>query len=125
MRLELSAKLWLVEDIPSAKRTALTPSLLLATMLKCSAVIGRENTAERILDSAGRDSHALAQLVLRRLETKSRTMSSDTTNTGIVLHQVDLLAHLCQHKPLRHSFFNAGVISSVTAAFASLSKTII
>ncbi|KAJ6623709.1 hypothetical protein B0H10DRAFT_1909059 [Mycena sp. CBHHK59/15] len=125
--LEFVTQLWLLDDIPSGPYDLIQGPVAtgaLATMIKISVVLDKNDVLTRILETAGGDSDFVVQLALRRLKkaTNSRAVSKPEV-FGLASSHIDLLEELCAPYPdtFSRAFYNGNVITAVTNAFVSLS----
>ncbi|KAJ6575584.1 hypothetical protein DFH09DRAFT_981151 [Mycena vulgaris] len=127
--LELVTKFWALEDIPAGVESIVQgpiPTATLALLLKCSALLGKNDIYKRVTKAAGGDSDFVVQLVLARVKKLTKAMDPDRGALALSWH-IDLICELClpSPHPLRRAFFDANVIPTVTSAFVALSCTIV
>ncbi|KAJ7754365.1 hypothetical protein DFH07DRAFT_959816 [Mycena maculata] len=127
--LELVTKLWALEDIPSGVESIVlgpAPTATLGILIKCAALLGKEDMYKRVIKASGGDPDFIAQLVLGRIKKATKTITPDLGVLALSWH-IDLIAALCQvyPHPLRRAFFDADVIAIITSAFVSLSRIIV
>ncbi|KAF8145431.1 hypothetical protein K438DRAFT_1872125 [Mycena galopus ATCC 62051] len=127
--LELVAKLWALEDIPSGIDSVVLGPVsteTLGTLMKFADVLGKRDIHKRVVEAAGGDVDFIARLVLGRMKKVTKTIDPDLSALALSWH-IDLIAQLCQPypHPLRRAFFDADVVAIVTSSFVVLSHIIV
>ncbi|KAJ6562000.1 hypothetical protein B0H19DRAFT_91357 [Mycena capillaripes] len=125
--LELASKLWVLEDIPRGVESILlacTPATTLATLIRIAASLGKGYMYKRLLSAVDADSDFIAKLLLRRIKKATRALDSGQTAFNLSYH-IDLCEQLCLADLFRRSFFDQGMITTVTISFVSLSRIVV
>ncbi|KAJ7627020.1 hypothetical protein FB45DRAFT_1059877 [Roridomyces roridus] len=125
--LELVTKLWTLDDVPVASRSAATSigvAQTLASLLKTFACRGSTDPDiyDRVVEAAGGDAEFVIQLCLDRVKKCTKSLDAHGGSYNLVA-QIDVLTHLCMPNvhPLRKALYAGDGIPLVTSAFVALS----
>ncbi|KAJ7627048.1 hypothetical protein FB45DRAFT_920559 [Roridomyces roridus] len=118
--LQLMTKLWIWDSTAAHTDTTRALAIILAHAK------GRVDVYDRIDDAVDGDVGSIARLALRRAKKATKRIDTEEGQIGFTVC-VDLISTLCYPPPphrFREAFFAAGVITTLTRSFVTVSRII-